>query len=242
MTRPPAAGSVRRRPAGDRPIRSLARSILAAACAWLAFSGPVSAAPQPHAKARPARSTPAAAGVGKFTAADYVMGAPNAPVTVIEYLSDTCSHCAHFDETVWPQAKAKYVDTGKVKWIVREYLTGPEAISAAGFILARCAGRERYFQVIEQIFKAQEEMFKTSAFKTVFLRIAAANGIDEAKFNACLSDDEAYKALYSRVQAAATGPYKIDGTPTLIIDGKKAFESIPSFGELDAALIAAGAR
>jgi protein-disulfide isomerase len=160
---------------------------------------------------------------------------------VIEYLSNTCSHCAHFDATVWPQAKAKYVDTGKVKWVIREFLTPPEAISAAGFVLARCAGEARYFSVIEQIFKAQPEMFKTQAFRSTFLKIAKDAGLSEAQFEACLSDDAAYEALYARVKKAIDVD-KIDGTPTVLINGKQVFNSVPTFAELDTALIAAGAQ
>lgn len=179
-------------------------------------------------------------GPQKFTGAEYVLGDPRAPVTVIEYLSDTCSHCAHLDADIWPLAKAKYVDTGRVKWIVREFVTEPEAVSASGFVLARCAGKDRYFGVIEQIFKAQDEMFKTNDWKTSFLRIARGAGLNEAQFNACLADDAAFRGVMARVKRAVEVD-KIDGTPTLFINGKKTFEATPSFGELDAALIAAGA-
>jgi protein-disulfide isomerase len=178
---------------------------------------------------------------GKFTASEYVMGKADAPVTVIEYLSNTCTHCAAFDATTWPKVKAKFVDTGKVKWIVREFLTPPEQVSAAGFVLARCAGRDKYFQVIESIFHSQDEMFKTGDFKTPFLRIAQSMGMNEAQFNACLQDEAAYKALYDRVQKSITVD-KIDGTPTLLINGKKAFDGEVTFDQLDKALIEAGAK
>lgn len=178
---------------------------------------------------------------GKFTGDEYVMGAPNAPVKVVEYLSNTCSHCAAFDAETWPKVKAKYVDTGKVSWTIREFLTPPEQVSAAGFLLARCAGRDKYFAVIEAIFHSQEDMFKTGDFKTPFLKIAQSMGMNEAQFTACVNDDNALKALNDRVQKAITVD-KIDGTPTLLINGKKNFEAEVSFDKLEKALIAAGAK
>ena len=164
-----------------------------------------------------------------------MIGNPNAKVTVVEYLSNTCSHCAAFDAQTFPAIKAKYVDTGKVKWIIREFLTPPEQVSAAGFVLARCAGPDKYFKVVESIFHSQDEMFKTGDFKTPFLKIAQSMGMNEAQFNACLQDDKAYKALYDRVQKAITVD-KIDGTPTILINGKKSFEAEVSVAQLDGAL------
>jgi protein-disulfide isomerase len=172
---------------------------------------------------------------GKFTGAEYVIGNPAAKVTVVEYLSNTCSHCAAFDAQTWPAIKAKYVDTGKVKWIIREFLTPPEPVSAAGFVLARCAGRDKYFSVVESIFHSQEEMFKTGDFKGPFLKIAQSMGMNEQQFNACLQDDAAYNALYDRVKKAVEVD-KIDGTPTIFINGKKAFEAEASVAQVDAAL------
>lgn len=176
-----------------------------------------------------------------FTAPEYVIGDPKAPVTVIEYLSDTCSHCARFDAQVWPKIKARFVDTGKVKWVVREFLTGPVEVSAAGFVLARCAGRDHYFEVIEQIFRAQPQMEAANDWRGPFLKIAQGVGLNEEQVKACLSDDAPYKALDARVDRAVKVD-KIDGTPTLLINGKKAFDGVPTVEELDKALVAAGAR
>src|SRR5688572_8278560 len=82
---------------------------------------------------------------------DMVMGKADAPVTVIEYASVTCSHCANFNATVFPAFKAKYVDTGQVKYVLREFLTPPVPIAAAGFLIARCAGPDKYFGVVDAI-------------------------------------------------------------------------------------------
>ncbi|MDB5447797.1 MAG: dsbA, partial [Phenylobacterium sp.] len=76
---------------------------------------------------------------------DMSLGPPDAKVKVVEYASASCSHCARFNNEVFPAFKAKYVDTGKVNYTLREFLTPPEEVAAAGFLLARCAGKDKYF-------------------------------------------------------------------------------------------------
>ena len=157
---------------------------------------------------------------GKFTAPDYVMGKADAPVSVVEYLSNTCSHCARFDEEVFPTIRKQYIDTGKVKWTIREFLTPPEQFAAAGFVLARCAGRDKYWAVIEALFHSQEQLFKGSDPKVIYGNIAKSMGMSDAQFQACLSDDSLYKGVSDRMQKAVTEAH-IDGTPTFIVNGKK---------------------
>ena len=148
------------------------------------------------------------------------LGDPNAKVKVVEYASDTCVHCAHWEADYWPQFKAKYVDSGKVTYSFREFLTPREQVSAAGFLLARCAGKDKYFQVVQAIFRGQEEMFKTGDAHGVLLRIAQSIGMTEQQFNACEQDDAALKALGERVQRAEDVDH-VSGTPTFFVDGKK---------------------
>ena len=92
---------------------------------------------------------------------DMSMGNPNARVTVIEYGSASCTHCAHFNNDIFPAFKAKYVDTGRVRYVFREFLTEPVNLAAASFILARCAGRDKYFSVLDAVFHAQADIYKT---------------------------------------------------------------------------------
>ena len=157
---------------------------------------------------------------GKFTAAEYVMGKADAPVSVVEYLSNTCSHCARFDAEVFPTIKKSYIDTGKVKWTIREFLTAPEQYAAAGFVLARCAGRDRYWGVVEALFHSQEQLFKGADAKVIYGNIAKSMGMSDAQFQACLADDSLYKGVSDRHQKAI-GEDHIDGTPTFIVNGKK---------------------
>ncbi len=161
-----------------------------------------------------------AGGADMTTAPEMTLGNPSAKVKVVEYASDTCIHCAHWEADYWPQFKARYVDTGKVTYSFREFLTSPEQVAAAGFLLARCAGRDRYFQVVQAIFRGQDEMFKTGDAHGVLLRIAQSMGMSEAQFNACEQNEAALKALAERVQRAEEVDH-IQSTPTFLVDGKK---------------------
>ena len=158
-----------------------------------------------------------------FTAAAYVMGSARAKVTIAEYASVACPHCARFDAMVFPALKAKYIDTGKVRFELHEMLVGsPDMIqvAAAGFMLARCAGKARYFPVVEAIYRAQPEIFTSNDPKSVFVRIARDNGLDEKQMDACIGDKANIDALNARVKYA-TDVAKIDSTPTFIINGTK---------------------
>src|SRR5579862_6210988 len=116
---------------------------------------------------------------------DMPMGSPKAKIEVIEYASLSCPHCAHFNETIFPSLKAKYIDTGKVRYTLKEMLTEPATVAAAGFLIARCAGPDKYFKVVDEVFRSQPR-WQPGSIKPVLQEIAAANGVDAAKFDACL--------------------------------------------------------
>lgn len=140
-----------------------------------------------------------------------------AAVTVVEYASVTCSACAAWQTEVWPQFKARYVDNKKVRYVLHEFPTPPQDIAVAGFLVARCAGEDSYFDVVDKIMKAQPEM-ATSAPRTVLLRIAQEHGMDEVGFKNCISDPEAVAAMGTRIQQAqAVG---VTGTPTFMVNGE----------------------
>jgi len=166
------------------------------------------------------------------------LGPADAKVQVVEYASASCSHCARFNNTVFPAFKAKYIDTGKVHYTLREFLTPPEEVAAAGFLVARCAGKDKYFTVLDAIFKNQEEMFQTGDFRGVLLRIAQSAGMTEDQFNKCVSDPEALKALNARVQRAINTE-KISGTPTFVVNGKQVATGEVTLAQLEAAVAAA---
>ena len=169
---------------------------------------------------------------------DMTLGPADAKVKVVEYASASCSHCAKFNNEVFPAFKAKYVDTGKVHYTLKEFLTPPEEVAAAGFLLARCAGKDKYFTVLDSVFKNQAEMFQTQDYRGVLLRIAQSAGMTAEQFDKCVSDPEALKALNARHEKAVNED-KVTGTPTFFVNGKKIAEGEVSLAQLEAAVAAA---
>ena len=206
-------------------MRAVSRlSVLALAAASLAASAH-SAPPAagPPAGAPTSAHSPAAPLPPKFTAPEYLMGSPRAKVTLTEYASVACPHCAKFDAQVFPALKARYIDTGKVRFALREMLVGDEGmvqVAAAGFLLARCAGRPHYFDVVEAMYRAQATIFTTGELRPSLVAIAKANGLDEAQLDACLADKSAIAALNARVDDAEK-VHHVDGTPTFFVNGEK---------------------
>ncbi|MCY1646426.1 DsbA family protein [Caulobacter sp. SL161] len=155
----------------------------------------------------------------EVTAEDMVLGDPNAKVTVIEYASVACPHCATWNAEVFPAFKAKYIDTGKVKYVHRDALTGEPRLANAGAMLARCAGKDKYFQVTEALYRAQTAIFTSGDIRGELLTIAQAAGMNEAQFNSCLSDENAAKSA-ERIEKMMTDN-NIRGTPTFEVNGKR---------------------
>lgn len=148
----------------------------------------------------------------------FSIGNAKSPVTVVEYASASCSHCARWDAEVFPEFKKKYIDTGKVHYVYREFLTSPEPYAAAAFLLARCAGPDKYFSVVEAAYRGQQEMFATQDMRGPLLKVAQSAGMNEQQFTACTSDQKALLALNDRVQKAVTVA-KVTGTPTFEVNG-----------------------
>ena len=174
-------------------------------------------------------------GAGSVDTADMTLGDPNAKVKIVEYASLTCSHCGKFNNEVFPEFKKKYIDTGKVHYTFKEFLTAPAEVAAAGFLTARCAGKDKYFNVVDALFHAQEEMFTSGDMRGVLLRTAQSAGMTEEKFNACITDEAALKALNERVEKAIKVD-KITATPSFIVNGKKVKDGEMTMAELDAAV------
>src|SRR5581483_1885730 len=137
---------------------------------------------------------------GAVTSQDMTLGDPNAKVTVIEYASATCPHCARFNNEVFPSFKAKYIDTKKIRYVFREFLTPPQEVAAAAFLTARCAGKDKYFSVLDAVFHGQQQMFEGGDPRTFLMHIAQSAGLTDQQFDACVSNDDAIKALNDRVQ------------------------------------------
>ncbi len=173
---------------------------------------------------------------------DMTLGDPKAKVTVIEYASVACPICAQFNTTVFPDFKKKYVDTGKVHYVAREALTGNPSLAVAGFLLARCAGKDKYFQVTDAVYRAQDQIYepgseniRPAAGHDVLLHIAQSVGLTEDQFSKCVNDEKAINALSERVERQSK-EYKVDSTPTFIINGKVQNRGAMSMADLDAAI------
>jgi protein-disulfide isomerase len=175
---------------------------------------------------------------GVATADDMSLGSPAAKVTMIEYASLGCPHCANWNNTVFPAFKAKYIDTGKVHYVLREFLTGDAPVASAGFLLARCAGPNNYFKVVDAVFRAEEPLLESdqnAAKRDALVKIAQSMGLTEQQFDACVTDDKAILALNNRSQKWATED-KIETTPTFVINGKVYDSGMMSMDQLDKAV------
>ena len=147
---------------------------------------------------------------------DMTLGNPKAPNTIIEYASMTCSHCANFHNTVYSAFKAKYIDTGKVYFIFREYPLDPLATSAA--MLARCVPKERFFPMIDLLFNHQDEWAFVQDPKTALINLVKQAGISEADFTACLTNQKILDGV-NWVKDRATKQFGVDATPTFFVNG-----------------------
>lgn len=207
-----------------RRVHRRLTACLASAIAIVTFLPAVAAVPaqaQETAPAAPSDAKPSAPPIDPnppmWEGPEYVMGNPKAKVTLVEYASASCPHCARFDVQQFPALKAKYIDTGKVRYVFREFLTRPEELAAFGFLLARCAGEAKYWTVVDQFFHDQTEMYTTGDVHSVVLRIAKSVGLTEPQVEACIDSKPALDALDARMQTALNA--KINSTPTLLING-----------------------
>ncbi len=168
------------------------------------------------------------------------MGRADAKVTVTLYMSFGCPHCARFEQDVFPAFKAKYIDTGRVRLVFRDFIAGEPDLAKAGALLARCVGPDRYFTVMDAIYRDQPDMFAdgtASNVRPILLRIARSQGLDEVRFDTCTSDPEQQKALIERSYFFARFD-RIEGVPAFVIGGKK-ISGEQTLEALDAAVTAA---
>jgi protein-disulfide isomerase len=172
---------------------------------------------------------------------DMALGSPKARVAVIEYASVGCPHCAAWNNDVWPAFKAKYVTTGRVRFVVREMLTGEPTVALAGFMLARCAGPAKYFPVVEAIYRRQASMFEAGAAPEPILRDIAktAGGMTDAAFDACLGDDKGRQSANARAERH-TSQDGVNSTPTFFVNGQR-FEGELTLAQFSAAIHTAAA-
>lgn len=154
---------------------------------------------------------------------DRAMGDPNAPVVIIEYASVMCPHCQHFHLETLPELKARYIDTGKVRFIFRELPTAPVPLAMGGFLLARCADENKYFPIIDTLFHQREAILAAArsptGAKPTYQRIARAVGISDDELDVCLRDEDEVLRIRD-VADEAEAKYGVSSTPSFIINGK----------------------
>ncbi|HVG51086.1 MAG TPA: DsbA family protein [Xanthobacteraceae bacterium] len=154
---------------------------------------------------------------------DMALGSDKAPVTIIEYASMTCSHCAHFAVTTFPKLKERYIDTGKVRYIFREFPLDPLAAGAS--LLARCADKDKYFSIVDLLFHTRDQWAIQNPIEPLFNVVKQAGFTREA-FNACLDtkNNENSRKILAAIEAGrnrASDKFKVQSTPTFFINGKR---------------------
>lgn len=146
------------------------------------------------------------------------IGKADAPVTVVEYMSMTCPHCANFHNNTFDAIKAKYVESGKVRFVLREFPFDPRA--AAAFMLARCAPEGQYFPMVSMLFKQQEQWAAAQNGRDALLQMSKLAGFSQESFEACLTNQKLLDDVNAVMQKGMK-EYKVASTPTFFINGKR---------------------
>ncbi|WP_427788938.1 DsbA family protein [Brevundimonas diminuta] len=180
------------------------------------------------AQAREAAPAP----VPAVTASDRVLGRADAPVTVIEYASFTCNHCAAWTKDVLPQFKARYIDTGKVRLVFRDMPTPPAQIAAVAAGIGRCAAPGRFFDVAHSLMSGQAAAFEKGDGTDWFAAAIAVSGRTQEQIETCLKDPATTRALQAEVDGAVAAG--VTGTPSFFVNGKRVAD--PSLASLSAAI------
>lgn len=165
------------------------------------------------------------AGAFEIAKGEMALGPEDAPVTIIEYFSLTCSHCARFHQETFGPLKETYVDSGKVRMVLRDFPLDRGALQAA--MLARCAGPERYFSFVAALFGAFEHWTRAQDPMKALAQIAMLGGLSRDAFEACLANEEVEKIVLNSYLTGVK-QYGVESTPTFIINGQK-YEGAMSF-------------
>lgn len=183
-------------------------------------------APAPSATAGPsaAQTAQTEPGGAALYPDDKILGSADAPITMIEYASLTCPHCAHFHEETLPQIKANYIDKGLVRLVYRDFPLDGAALKAA--LLAHCVADERYFAMLDVLFRSQNEWGASADPVKALSQIGRTAGLAQERIDACLSDQAETDKIILRAQEAQT-KYQVQSTPSFIINGEKTAGSLP---------------
>jgi protein-disulfide isomerase len=179
-----------------------------------------------HAASSAAPAAPADAVIS--LASEEALGNPKAKVTLIEYGSAACPHCARMNNEVLPELKKKYIDTGKVRYVFREILTDPVPFAGTAFMMARCGGDKNYFAILDDVFHQQQAIYESGDLPGGLLKIGVKYGLDKDKLNACM-DDKAIQGINERNEQANKDG--IEASPTFLIgatklEGEQSYEAL----------------
>lgn len=208
---------------------------------WFALLGLVSAmlvSTEPALAAAPQHLLAEAQAVLGLTRDDRILGNPDAPITIIEYASLTCPHCAHFANEVLPELKKKWIDTGKVKLVLRDYPLDEPALRAA--MVARCAPPDRFYAYVDTFFGAQEKWVTARDYRDALARLVKLGGMSREEFDNCLKNT----ALENKIvegRLIASKELDVNSTPTFFVNGTK-FTGAPTVEEFDKVLSGLSAK
>lgn len=154
---------------------------------------------------------------------DVAIGKADAPVTIVEYASMTCTHCAHFSREVLPKIKERYIDSGKARYILREFPLDP--LAAGAFMLARCAGNDKYYPLVETLFQQFDKWVVQNPIPPL-LGIAKQAGFTQQSFEACLQNQTLLDGI-DEVRKRGSQTFKIESTPTFFVNGERVVGALP---------------
>ena len=184
-----------------------------------------------HSEAAPKNDVPLAELLKACPLEEMSIGDANAPNVVVEYASMTCPHCASFHEKLFPELKSKYIDTGKVRFIFREFPL--DKVAAAASMVARCSGKGRYFPMIEMLFQTQETWAAVEEPMPKLAEVAKQSGFSQESFDQCMADKELFNGIVE-VRQRASDEFGVDSTPSFFVNGKPLGppESVEDFAAL----------
>ena len=208
---------------------------------WVIVLSMLALAAFSSAPARAADTAPGASDATSLLAIgkdDRILGNPAAPITIVEYASMTCPHCAHFTDEVLPELKKKWIDTGKVKLVLRDFPLDDEAVHAS--MIARCAPHDRFYAFVDTFFADQPNWATAPDYRVALSRLAALGGMSKEQVDACLKDTKLEdQVLGSRLVAA--NQLGVNATPTFFVNGTK-FTGAPTVEEFDKLLSGLSAK
>ncbi len=211
------------------------REIWFAMLVALAVAGALPAAAQAP---KPKPDSAAAASLLAVGSADRILGKPDAPITIIEFASLTCPHCAHFDVDVLPKLKEKWIDSGKAKLVMRDFPLNKVDVPAV--LVARCMPAARFYPFVDTLYHDQDNWVMAKDYKGALQRMAQLAGLGAKQVNACL-DDKAAEDRVLQGGMLASQQLGVNSTPTFFINGTK-FEGEPTFEAFDQLLSGLAAK